>query len=137
MASIYKSYTEEQLEELNSNFLIDSWSYSKVMQFARNEKAFEMLYIYGERAKSSPTTIAGQAYHYALQFFFSKLKEGEELSQPEVELLAFNYIEEVPANDWKLQKLTPTIEESQKKAFKTATTLINNFFQVWGVKQNV
>lgn len=129
MASIYKSYTDEQLEELNSNFLIDSWSYSKVMQFARNEKAFEMLYIYGERAKSSPTTIAGQAYHYALQFFFSKLKEGEELSQPEAELLAFNYIEEVPANDWKLQKLTPTIEESQKKAFKTANTLINNFFQ--------
>ena len=68
--SIYKSYSPEQLEELQSNFIINSWSYSKVSQFARNEKAFEMIYIYGLRGKNSATTESGKAYHEALKQYF-------------------------------------------------------------------
>lgn len=126
--SQFKSYTPEELEELNSNFIIDKWSYSKVMQFARNEKAFEMYYIYNHRAKSSATTVAGQAYHYALQWYFQELKEGVELDLPQLEIFAFNHIDEQPANDWKVQKTTPTIEECQQKALKTANALLTNFY---------
>ena len=37
----YSSYTNAELEEHLSNYLIDSWSYSKVASFSRNEKEFE------------------------------------------------------------------------------------------------
>ena len=125
--SIYKSYQADQLEELFSQFLINSWSYSKVTSFARNEKAFEMNYIFGIYSKSSATTIAGQAYHYALQSFFTSKKEGKEFDIVELEASAFSYIENVAANAWKIQKTTPTIEECQKKAFKTVSDLLRNF----------
>ena len=77
--SKYKQYNADQLEELYSNYLLNSWSYSKVTSFARNEKAFEMAYIFGVYGKSSATTIAGQAYHHALKYFFDNKKEGKEL----------------------------------------------------------
>lgn len=127
--SEYKSYTPEQLQELDSLFLISSWSYSKVMQFSRNQKAFEMLYIYNYRAKSSATTIAGQAYHYALERFFKEKKDGIELSLVDLETLVFNYIDEHPATEWKIQKTTPTIEECLKKANEVAVKLVGNFFK--------
>lgn len=126
--SIYKSYTAEQLEELYSNFLVDSWSYSKVTQFARNEKAFEMSYIYRLYGRESATGIAGKAYHKALQYYFTQLKEGILLDVVELEAAAFQFIEGVDANRWKLQKTTPTIEECAKKATATATALIRNFY---------
>lgn len=129
MSSIFKSYSPEEQAEVNSNFLVDSWSYSKVMQFARNEKAFEMIYIYHHRQKTSATTIAGQAYHYALQHYFQKKKEGIQLSLPEAEILAFNYIDEVPLDQWKLQKTTDSIAACKKKANKTVISLLQFFFQ--------
>lgn len=48
----YLKYTPEQMEEHLSGYLVSSWSYSGVQCFARNEKAFEMQYIYCERDKS-------------------------------------------------------------------------------------
>jgi len=66
--NIYKKLSPEELEHLFSNYLISSWSYSKVTSFARNEKAFEMNYIYGVYSRSSATTISGNAYHRALLF---------------------------------------------------------------------
>ena len=69
----YKSYSIDELENHLSQFLINSWSYSKVSAFARNEKAFEMQYIYGMYGKSSSTTVAGQAYHYALKHYFNQM----------------------------------------------------------------
>lgn len=127
--SKYKYSSIEELEELNSMFIIDKWSYSKVMQFARNEKAFEMYYIYNHRAKSSATTVAGQAYHYALQWYFQELKNGIELDLPQLEQFAFNYIDEYPANEWKLQKTTPTVDECQHKALKMVNILLSNFYK--------
>ena len=127
--SIYKSYDIDQLQELSSNFLLSSWSYSKLQSFARNEKAFEMQCVFGLYGKSSATTVAGQAYHRALDFYFSQKKEGKTPDIVELEKSAFEYIDEVPANQWKLQKTTPTIEECIGKATKTVSELLKNFLK--------
>ena len=127
--SKYEHYNNDQLEELFSNFLIDSWSYSKVSSFARNEKAFEMSYVYNQKSKRSATTIAGNAYHEGLRQYFGALSEGEILDVIEVEKAAFEYIEDRPAYIWKIQKTTPTVEECLIKANKTSTALIKNFFK--------
>ena len=127
--SIYKSYDPVQLEELQSNYIITSWSFSKVAQFARNEKAFEMIYIYGYRSRDSATTNAGKAYHEALKHYFLAKKGDIILSLPELEQIAFEYINEIPANDWKIQKTTPSVEECILKANKTVTALLGNFYQ--------
>ena len=126
--SIYKTYTPEQLEELHSNFIIKSWSYSKVAQFSRNEKGFEMIYVYGYQTKKSASTLAGNAYHEALSQYFKSLKAGEVLSLPQLEIIAFEYIDSVEANKWKLQKTTPTIAEAKTKAIKTTNAILKNFY---------
>lgn len=126
--SIYKSYTPEQLQVLYGKFLVNSWSYSRVTSFARNEKCFEMTYIYGLYGKNSATTVAGQAYHKALQHYFAQLKEGPLIDLVDLEKTAFQEIDQTNANAWKLQKTTPTIEECQKKATATASALLKNFY---------
>lgn len=131
--SIYNAYTPEQVNELLSNFLINSWSYSKVTSFARNEKAFEMQYIFGLYAKKSASAIAGNAYHESLRWFFQNLQEGKEIDLVEMEQVAFEYIEEVSAKDWKLQKTTPTIEEARNKATTTCAALLKNFLKEKGL----
>jgi S-DNA-T family DNA segregation ATPase FtsK/SpoIIIE len=125
--SKYKIYSVDQTEELLSNYLIDSWSYSKVRTFACNEKAFEMQYVYNEFGKSSSTTIAGQAYHKSLESYFLNLKEGVVSDLVTLEQIAFDYIDNVKANYWKIQKTTPTIEECRIKATKLVSQLLNNF----------
>ena len=127
MTNKYKEYTPEQVEELLSNYLIDSWSYSKVSAFARNEKAFERLYVYNETEKSSASNVAGKAYHYALDSFFRYYKEGTTLDIAELHRIAYVYIETIPAELWKQQKTTPTIQECIQKATQDATVLLNNF----------
>lgn len=123
----YKSLDQDQQQEVFSQFLIDSWSYSKVTSFARNEKAFEMNYIFGLYGKNSATSVAGNAYHEALRWYFGQKKGGETPDLAELEAVAFQYIEDVDANWWKLQKTTPTIEECQKKACTTVAALLKNF----------
>lgn len=123
----YSSYDSNQLEELFSNFLIDSWSYSKVTSFARNEKEFEKNDIYREISKRSSSSVAGNAYHKALELYFKNLYDGVDTSIVELEQAAFSYIEGIGANLWKLQKTTPTVEECKIKAIKSVTTLIKNF----------
>lgn len=118
----------EEKEELLSNFLVDSWSYSKVSEFSRNEKSFEMSAIYGIRQKQSSSTIAGTAYHAALQKYFEKKKEGEVLDLPSLEVAAYDYIDDVKPWKWKVQKTTPTIEDCIKKANEVVTKLLRNFY---------
>lgn len=126
--SIYKTYSPLQVEELFSNFLIESWSYSKVTQFARNEKQFEREYIFGERSKTSPSTIAGQAYHQALDSYFGAIMSGaDKLDIVTLEVIAFEFIEEKPAYAWKLQKTTPTVADCVAEALKIVTALLKNF----------
>lgn len=123
----YAAYDPDQLEEHFSNYLIDSWSYSKVVSFSRNEKNFEKEEIYREKSKRSATTVAGSAYHKALELFFDNLSHGVETSLVELETEAFSYIDNIPANEWKLQKTAPDIESCRKKANDTVVALIRNF----------
>jgi hypothetical protein len=123
----YKNISQEDKEALLSNYLIDSWSYSKVRTFAGNEKAFEMQYVYYCYGKSSSTTIAGQAYHAALNLYFLNLKEGVVTDLVTLEKIAFDYIDNIRADWWKLQKTTPTVEECKIAATKTVSQLLNNF----------
>lgn len=126
--SVYRQYTAEQVDELLSNYLINSWSYSKVSVFARNEKEFERQYVYCEVSKSSASAVAGNAYHRALEVYFRHLKDnGIMISLAELQTEAYSYIDEVPANEWKLQKTTPTIDECKSTASKIATMLLQNF----------
>lgn len=127
--SKYKNYTNDQLEEHFSNFLIDSWSYSKVSSFARNEKEFERVYIYRERGKFSASTVAGNAYHEGLQLFFSSLHEGVLKDLPALEKKAFEYIDHVRTDDWKTQKTTPTVEDCIAEASKKSKILLLNFYK--------
>lgn len=126
--SQYKNFTPEEIEGVLSQFLINSWSYSKVSTFARNEKAFEMSYIFNCDQKKSPTTVAGNAYHSALEMYFTFKKKGIQIAIADLEIIAFNYIDEVQANYWKLQKTTPTIDDCRKKATATVNALIKNFY---------
>ena len=105
----YRGLGIDETEELFSNFLIDSWSYSKVSSFARNEKAFEMSYIYRNPFKSSASAVAGSAYHEALEYYFQKRKENVFVDLVQLQKIAFNYIDSVEAKDWKIQKTNPTI----------------------------
>lgn len=125
----YGRFTKEQLEEHFSYYLMDSWSYSKVACFARNEKAFEKEYIYCEKGRRSATSVAGNAYHKALECYFASF--GSEFPAPMlIDLLevAYKYIDEVPANDWKLQKTTPTVEKAKEEATKKVTAALQNFY---------
>lgn len=130
----YAKFTPEQMEEHFSFYLLDSWSYSKVSCFARNEKAFEKEYIYCEKSKRSASSIAGNAYHKALECFFANFGSG--LPQPmliDLQEVAYQYIDEVPITDWKLQKTTPTIEEAKQDATKKVTAALQNFFSEMSV----
>lgn len=124
----YSSYSDAELEELFSYYLIDSWSYSKVASFSRNEKEFEKTYIYREKSRIPASTVAGNAYHVALELFFNQLKDGVETPLAEMEQIAFAYIDNTPANAWKTQKTTPTVEECNLKATKVCISLLKNFY---------
>lgn len=126
----YSLLRGDELEEHFSNFLIDSWSYSGVATFARNEKEFERRYIYREPSRRSATTVAGTAYHAALQLYFENLRDtGVEATIAEMQQAAFNSIDGMKANQWKLGKKTPTVEKCVEAATKTANALISNFYK--------
>lgn len=125
----YSLLSDEELECHFSNFLIDSWSYSALATFARNEKEFERRYVYHEPSRRSATTAAGTAYHAALQFFFETLRDtGEEPTVSAMQEAAFKSIDTVEANQWRLGKKTPTVEACIQTATKTANALIANFY---------
>ena len=125
--SIYRSYTQEQVDELLSGYLIDSWSYSRVSTFARNEKEFEMRYLYGETGKSSSTAIAGQAYHAALELYFKRLIAGDPCDIADMQQEAFNHIDGQRADVWKISKTRPTVQDCINAALEAANKGINNF----------
>lgn len=129
MVSIYKSYSNDQLESLFSQFIINSWSYSKVSSFSRNEKAFEMFYVYGYKSRLSSTTVAGSAYHEALEAYFLAKQKGETLDLVALEVIAFEYIDGIEANKWKIQKTTPDIESCKQKALTMVSSLLKNFIK--------
>lgn len=133
MSHKYKSLPPEAMEDLLSTFLINSWSYSKVTTFARNQKVFEMEYIYGLWGKQSASGIAGKGYHKGLDYFFSQYKEGELIELPALQQTAYESIGAVPANRWKLSKTNPTMEEAVEDALKVATNVLQFFYEEKGI----
>ncbi len=128
--SIFNTYTPEKLENHLAQFIVGSWSFSKVQTFSRNPKIFEMENIYGYRSRSSASSVAGNAYHKALEYYFAMLKNCEEL--PDLVLLeqiAFEYIENLDANYWKIQKTTPSVADCIISANKTVSSLLQNFLK--------
>ena len=125
----YSLLMGDAMEEHLSNFLVDSWSYSGVATFARNEKEFERRYIYREPSRRSPTTVAGTAYHAALQLFFENLRDGIQTPITAMQEQAYAEIDKMEANQWKLGKKTPSVESCIEAATKTATALIEFFYK--------
>lgn len=123
----YQSYTPEQMEEHLSCYLVDSWSYSAVQCFARNEKAFEMQYVYRERDRRSVSSIAGSAYHEALKEFFSAWKPGRTPDYVALTAVAYGYLDEVPANGWKTTDRCPTAELARAEATSKVNSLLASF----------
>lgn len=124
----YSTLTGDMLEEHLSNYLIDSWSYSAVSCFARNEKAFEMQYVYREKDSRSISSIAGNAYHYALKQYFCAWADRD--TEPQIVNLtqwAYNYLDEVAANEWRLTDKIATVEAAMTEATKNVNNLINSF----------
>lgn len=124
----YSKLGYEALREHYNNFMFNNWSFSKLNSFSRNEKAFEMSYIYRVRSKMSASAISGQAYHECLDTYFSNKKENKTSDIIELEIIAKEFIYSRYANNWKLQKTTPTIEDCQIKSLKTCMALLTNFF---------
>ena len=125
----YNGYTPDELQNMLSGYLIESWSYSKVNTFARNEKQFEKSYVYLEPDKRSVTSIAGNAYHEALKSFFEQFNDGEKT--PGLVALtqaAYDYIDnEVGDNDWRLTDSLPTVDQAKEKCITVTTALLENF----------
>lgn len=124
----YSQLTPEQLEEHFSNYLVDSWSYSGVSCFARNEKAFEMQYVYREKDTRSVSSIAGNAYHAALKEYFSAYTDTFDKA-PVVDLTAwaYEYLDDIGANEWRLTDKFPTVEAAKAEATKMVNALIESF----------
>ncbi len=125
----YSGYTPAELEKLHSGYLIDSWSYSKVGCFSRNEKQFEKNYVYMEPDKRGISSIAGNAYHEALRVFFSGFNEGKKVPDlVELTKIAYDYIDnEVPDNMWKLTDKLPSVEQAREDCTAKANALLKNF----------
>ena len=131
--NVFKGYNNDQLEDLFSNYLIDSWSYSKLASFSRNEKAFERSYIYNIKDTRSASSVAGNAYHEGLRMFFETLSTGQAMDISEALKTAYAHIDSVGADQWKIQKTTPTIESCKLTANKKASALLTNFYAESGV----
>lgn len=129
----YRDLSPDKHEELFSNYLMDSWSFSKVASFARNEKAFEMSYIYRQPFKMSASMVAGSAYHASMELFFKDLIDGVKNDLATLQLEAYAYIDNVKPNEWKIQKTTTTIEDCRDKATKGVNALLKNFFADYSI----
>lgn len=124
----FRDMIPEKLQEIFDSYLLSNWSYSGVSCFARNEKAFEKENIYREWSKKSASTNAGSAYHSALDAYFSAKKEKKNFDLVDTQRVAYEYIDGISTNAWKLQKKTPSVEECIKKTIKLVTYLLESFF---------
>lgn len=124
----YSQLSGEKLELHLSNYLLNSWNYSAVSCFCRNEKAFEQQYIYLEPTKRSASSVAGGAYHAALESYFRAFNEQKQ-NLVDLTSVAYNYLDEVEAKTWKLTDRFPTVENAYMEANKSVNSLIENFAQ--------
>jgi hypothetical protein len=100
-----------------------------VSTFARQEKEFEMRYLYNVFPKISATTVAGQAYHAALELFFGKMATGDACDIIDMQLVASEYINSRPADMWKIQNTRPTVQDCIDAARGASYKGIENFLK--------
>lgn len=129
----YAELDSEALRAHLSGYLVDGWSYSGVSAFARNEKAFEMQYVYRERDRKSISSVAGNAYHKALRDFFSGWSPGAVPDPVTLTSRAYEYLDSVPSNDWKVTDRFPTAEAARAEAGRMANNLVAAFCAESGV----
>lgn len=129
----FKKLSDEDMQSVLDCYIISRWSFSAISSFARNEKAFEKEYIYREKSKQSSASIGGSAYHAALEEFFIKFKEGKKLDLVDCEKIAFDYLDEIEASKWKIQKTLPTVEDCINQANKVAKECLTHFFEEMSV----
>lgn len=122
----YSQLSGDNLELHLSNYLINSWSYSAVSCFCRNEKAFEQQYIYLEPMRRSASSVAGNAYHKALETYFKAFNEKKQ-ELVDITSVAYGYLDDVEANTWKLTEKLPTVENAYAEANKSVNALLENF----------
>lgn len=122
----YSTLKGEDLELHLSNYLLNSWSYSAVSCFCRNEKAFEQQYIYLEPTRRSASSVAGNAYHSALESYFKAFNEQKQ-GLIDLTSVAYEYLDGVEAKTWKLTDKFPTVENAYMEANKSVNALIENF----------
>ncbi len=128
MKSIYSAYTPDQVENLLSNYIIDSWSYSKVSAFRQNEARFQMQYIYLAPMQRSINSIAGNAYHEALKLFFLGYNAGAKTpNRDELVTVANNYIDDIEPSVIELTTKITTADDAVAECRKIAEQLISFF----------
>lgn len=119
----------DKLEAHFNDYLLDHWSYSSLRSFKRNEKAFEMRYIFKIYDISSGVSAwAGKIYHACLQIYFDRLKSGEDL--PDLN-------ESVDYAQQKIDNINPdefdppkgsTLEKGKADIEKSVNSLLTNFY---------
>lgn len=125
----YDDYSQDQLTEHLSNYLINHWSYSGVRVFRRNEKAFERSYIFGIRDEGKGETgLTGEIYHKCLEeYFYRKLETSKEMPFAEIVKLAQKIADDVP-----MVFIEPSkkLDKAQIKmeAEKNVNKLLTNFY---------
>lgn len=120
--------SSDELEQHLDGFLIRHWSHSAISSFIRNEKSFEKTYIYKyyDNLKSK-TSIIGDVYHKTLMVAFQHYKEtNEKLSFDRLTMIAHALIDEIGADEYKIEKRL-TIIEQQQYVLKSVNFLIENF----------
>lgn len=126
--SQYEQLKGDALAEHLSGYLVNSWSYSSVALFLRNPGWYEKEIIYCEKAERSAVSIAGNAYHDALAYWFECVRQKMDLpSLTSMETVAYEYLGRVPAEEWNLSKTCPTYEAGIALATKKVTALLENF----------
>lgn len=124
----YAQLRGDQLEEHLSNYLLDSWSYSKVACFARNQADFERTYLYMEKTPRSIASVAGNAYHEALKLFFGAFNI-DVADLTDLTVTVQSYLDGIADDEWKLTDKFPTAGDARAEARRIAMFLVENFYK--------
>lgn len=127
----YAKLEGDRLNEHLSNYLIEYWSVSGLVTFMRNEKAFEMQYIFRERDEDRGlSALTGDIYHKVEMVYFRELEQSKMqnvMSYDDLLIVAHREIEELKASAYYLGKAYKTVEAMKLDLIGKVNFLIENF----------
>lgn len=124
----YSTLKNDHLENHLSNFIVPHLSYSSLRSFQRNELAYERSYIFKIYGLFSASSLAGSAYHFALENYFKKLQNKEKLpGLAELSAIGFGLIDLKNKNELKLNKNHQNTDDVKTEASEKFRKLILNF----------